>query len=224
VTAPSNQGGSLRQRQLIVVGVVVVSFLGWLYSNNAFAGISDPERIRQLVDSYGAWGPLVFVAIAMAAFPVFLFGPAVWASMLVWPWPLALLYSYIAAILASLLAFEIARRGSGGKKRVPEKLQHYTAGLLERPITTVIIVRLVLWANPVADLLIALSGVSLRAYLIGTLIGMLPPTVGHVFIGAGIQQLDGLPTEAWIAFGSLGLVLIVWIVLRRRSAQPTSRP
>jgi len=204
---------------LLAVGVLLLAGGGALYATGALDGLADPEYIRALVDGQGALGPLVFIAIAMALFPLMLFGPAVWASMLLWSWPLALFYSFTAAMVASVLSYALARRG-GEARQVPEKLERYRQGLLERPIATVFALRILLWANPVVDVLIAVSGVPMRPYLLGTLLGMLPPTVFHLFVGAGLQRFDELPAEVWLVAGALlvtggGL----WALHRRRVAQ-----
>lgn len=209
-----------RRMLLIALGLSVLAGGAGLYASGALDGLSDPEAIRTLVRSYGALGPLVFIAIAMAAFPLMLMGPPVWASMLLWPWPSALLYSYTAAILSSVIAYGLARRGSSRQQRIPEKLERYRDGLLRRPIATVFVLRVVIWANPLVDVLIAVSGVPLRPYLVGTLVGMLPPTLFQIFLGAGLQRIGDVPAEVWVLGGVLALAAAAtWALRRRRTAQ-----
>ena len=201
----------------VTVGLLVLGGLGFIWSTGALDGLSDPENIRSLVHSYGAAGPLVFILIAMALMPVFMFGPPVWASTLLWSWPVALLYAFIAAVLSSLLTYLLARRSSGGQPAIPDNLKRYTQGLLTRPITTVIIIRFLLWANPVADVMIAISGVSLRPYMIGTMVGLLPPTVVHVFLGTGLQHIDAVPSGVWVLAAALVFVTGLYATLRRHA-------
>jgi uncharacterized membrane protein YdjX (TVP38/TMEM64 family) len=70
---------------------------------------------------------------------------------------------------------------------------------------------------------LSLTGVSLRDYVIGSWLGMLPGTVLYVALGAGARSLAaamtgaGERTEAWIALGAAGLVATaaaVWLVAR----------
>lgn len=70
---------------------------------------------------------------------------------------------------------------------------------------------------------LSLTGVSLRDYVIGSWLGMLPGTVLYVALGAGARSLAaamtgaGERTDAWIALGAAGLVATaaaVWLVAR----------
>ena len=70
---------------------------------------------------------------------------------------------------------------------------------------------------------LALTGVSLRDYVLGSWIGMLPGTLLYVWLGAGARSLAAVVTgtterpAAWFALFAAGLVataIAVWLVAR----------
>jgi len=145
------------------------------------------EHIRELVQDAGIWGPVVYIALAGASFTVFLLAPVVWVSVALWPIPWAFAYSFIAALLASLLTyaatFAIGR--DWARQRVPANLARWEERIERRPILAIVAMRALLWANPFVDMFAAISRVSTRAYVFGTVLGLVGPTAFQVILGAG---------------------------------------
>jgi uncharacterized membrane protein YdjX (TVP38/TMEM64 family) len=183
--------------------------------------LSDPERIRRLIEDAGVLAPVVFVLVTTASFWVFLLIPPVWASVTLWPLPVAFALSFASCILGSLLAYAAARRlgPEWAERRIPAGIRRHQERLEARPLTAIVVLRLVLWANPFADFLIALSRIPLRSYLIGTVVGLAPPTAGHVlFAAGGLELAKSLPvwTLALVAIAIGAAIVGVRRVQRRR--------
>ena len=129
----------------------------------------------------GAWGFLVFVATfcigQLLYIPGFLFvivsglayGPF-WGSFA----------SVIAATVSVAVSFVIVRHDRWSALEKPQRqaavppkaLDH----LEDRPIRSMIIIRLFLWAIPPVNYTLAMSGVTFRDYMIAAVIGMTPPS------------------------------------------------
>ncbi|MDE0885369.1 MAG: VTT domain-containing protein [Myxococcota bacterium] len=203
----------------LVIGAALLGVVGALWNSGVLADLTNPERMRELVAEAGPFGPLVFIFVSMGLFTVFMFGPPVWASSAIFPLPLAIFYSCIAAVAASLLAYGVARWGQDWAQRhVPEKLRSYEERLEARPMLTVLVLRLLLWANPLADLLVGVSRVPFRVYLGATVVSLVPLTALHVVAGQhGMALAAKTPNWVWAVLGA-GIVLIVWV--RRRRQKP----
>jgi uncharacterized membrane protein YdjX (TVP38/TMEM64 family) len=213
----------------IAIAAVVLAILGALWASGSLSELTDTERIQELVAEAGPFGPLVFILVAMLLCPVFLLGPPVWASGAIWPLPLAILYSFVASLAASLLTNGFARLlgQSWAQKHVPDKLRRYEDRLEARPIRTVVLLRILLWANPLVDLLVGVSRASFRAYLLGTLIGLAPTTAFQVILGKkGIELAAKAPSWVWgllLAAALVGLLARRWRQNRRIIHDPSSQ-
>ena len=153
------------------------------------------DGIRQSMRVAGVGGFAVFVAIfcvgQLLYIPGFVFvmvsglayGP-VWGSVA----------SVIAATVSVAVSFVIVRTiGGQPLKNLDIKrpfLQKPLDHLEERPIRSMIVIRLFLWAIPPVNYTLAMSGVTFRDYMIAAVIGMTPPFVAlSVAAGLGFNLL-----------------------------------
>jgi uncharacterized membrane protein YdjX (TVP38/TMEM64 family) len=127
-------------KRKLLFGIAALAVIGALWASGVLSDLTDAERIEELVERAGFFGPLVFILVAVLLFAVFMLGPPVWASGAIWPLPLAILYSVIACILASLLTYAFARwmGQSWAQQRVPDRLRRYEERLEARPFLTVL--------------------------------------------------------------------------------------
>ncbi len=208
---------------MIVGGVVAVLALAALWQADQVEQWLAPDVIQARVEAAGAWGPLVYILLAMASFLVFLLAPVVWVATALWSPPVAFAYSFIAALVASLLTYGMtfALGRDWARARVPESFAQWEARLEARPIAALVAIRFWLWANPFVDMLVAVSRVPTSAYVAGTILGLLWPTAFQVAMGAGggaiLSRLD-LPTWAWVVLAAAVAAGVVVVLLRRRQA------
>jgi uncharacterized membrane protein YdjX (TVP38/TMEM64 family) len=207
----------------VVIGVslgVAVGVIAIVAGGHADA-FRDREQLAALVESAGALGPILFVALIVALFPIFLIGPPVWASLALWPAPLAILYSSIGCFAASVLFYTLARSlgQEWAQPRIPDKVRKFEERLVEQPLRTVVVMRLLIWANPAVDLLIGVSRVRPRDYLLATAVGLVPATAAQVLVvGKGIGLALDLPLGVWLAAGAVVAALLGVRRLRERRA------
>jgi uncharacterized membrane protein YdjX (TVP38/TMEM64 family) len=183
---------------------------------------ADAERMAALLDRAGPLGPMLFIALIVALFPIFLIGPPIWASLALWPAPLAILYSSVGCFAASVIFYAIARSfgQEWAQPRIPDKIRKYEDRLVEHPFRTIVVMRLLIWANPAVDLLIGVSRVRPRDYLLATAVGLLPSTAAQILIvGTGLGMALELPKEIWITAGiAIGALLLVRTLRKARNA------
>ena len=205
-------GGSL----LLAVAAIAVVASG---RAGEFASV---EHLTTLLERAGPLGPLLFIALIVALFPVFLIGPPVWASLALWPAPLAILYSSVGCFAASLLFYALARSfgQEWAQPRIPDRIRKYEERLVQQPFRTIVVMRLLIWANPAVDLLIGVSRVHPRDYLLATVVGLLPSTAAQVLVvGTGLGMALELPKQVWIAVGiAIGALVLARMLRNRRAA------
>lgn len=210
------------RRALIVLAFVAAAGLV-LWGSGAWELLTDREALRSAVAASGAWAPVVYAALCAAAFSTFVLSGPVWVSPYLWPWPVALAYSYGACVLMSLGTYALARSfgRDWAQDRVPARLRRYEARLESAPFLTVIGLRFLLWANPLVDMLLAVSRVPLRSYVVATLLGLLPTTAFQVWLGAaglGLAADVHLPAWTWaVVAAGAGAFLAVRLLRRRRA-------
>jgi uncharacterized membrane protein YdjX (TVP38/TMEM64 family) len=170
---------SLRGWMRLLVGLVVLGVGGWAWYTGALSGLTL-EGVRTWVADAGPWGPLAYV-IAFAALQPFGVSAHMFLVVagLAWPPAIALPIGYIGMMSAALSAFGLARWM--GKEtiqaRMPGWLEKWDARLEQGGLKTVILVRLLFFTAFPVQLMLAVSKVRFRDYVLGTAIGNLPVLV-----------------------------------------------
>jgi uncharacterized membrane protein YdjX (TVP38/TMEM64 family) len=204
-----------------LIAVMVACGLFVLWWSGALGYLSDLDWVRAQVESAGLWGPVLFTAAVVLAFPVFMAGPLIWLSGTIWPLPLAIGYSCIAALLAGALFFYLARwlGQEWADKHIPDKVRQYEAKLEQFPTRTIIILRLVLWINPAVDVLIAVTRISAVNYLGSSAAALIPYTALHVVVATlGIGVISDMPGWLLAAAGAVLAVGVAFALHRKRSS------
>ena len=178
--------------------VLLALFLVGVFAIGKMTGFTEEltvDGIRESMRVAGLGGFFVFVATfcvgQLLYIPGFVFvmvsglayGP-VWGSVA----------SLIAANISVAVSFWIVRTIGGQplKNMSIDRpfLQKPLVHLEDRPIRSMIIIRLVLWAIPPVNYTLAMSGVTFRDYMIAAAIGMTPPFVTlSVLAGLGFNLL-----------------------------------
>ncbi len=205
---------------LIVALVAALLLLAW--SGEWLDTLTDREAIQGTIARAGIWGPLLFIALALGMFAAFILSPLVWAATAVWPLPLAFAYSFVAALLASVLTYATASwlGQAWAQDRVPASIQRWEERLRAHPFTTIIALRLLLWANPLLDVFAAVARVPARTYVLASIVGLVPTTLFQILLGAGGITIAGrLPWWGWTLAAAVLLVGgVLFTRLRARRA------
>ncbi|MEM6962451.1 MAG: VTT domain-containing protein [Myxococcota bacterium] len=138
------------------------------------------EAIQSTIRGAGWWGMLVFVLMfsvgELLHIPGIVF---VAASMLVYDRFLGTLIAYAGAVMAVTVSFLVVRTLGGQVLGTLEQpwVRRALLRLDQRPIRTVILLRIVLWMLPALNYALALTRIRLFHYVLGSALGLLPPIV-----------------------------------------------
>ena len=164
-------------------------------------GRLDPEYTRQLITHLGAWGPLIYVIVytvftllVLPSTALNLMGGAIFG-----PW-LGTLWTTLAALLAALIAFWLARYGSRSllKKRLSSKWQSLDTELRQGGLFYMAAIRLLpVIPYGLVNYMAGFTSIKFRDYFLGTGIGTLPGVLPFVLLGSSgvtaIQTGEILP-------------------------------
>ena len=201
----------------LALAVLIAGGLVWLLLGG------EVDAVQRAVAATGAWGPVVYVVlhVLLTLVPVSknllsgvagaLFGLAGGIAI-----------SWVASMLSAVVGFAIARRL--GRETVAEmtgpRLARVEDVMRHQGVAAVVVARL----TPVLPFTIVnygagVSAVSLRDFLVGTAVGIVPGTVGYAAIGASAGRSAAI-FAASLVVGTLLFVgaLVVGRRMARRSA------
>jgi len=201
----------------LALAVLIAGGLVWLLLGG------EVDAVQRAVAATGAWGPVVYVVlhVLLTLVPVSknllagvagaLFGLAGGIAI-----------SWVASMLSAVVGFAIARRL--GRETVAEmtgpRLARVEDIMRHQGVAAVLVARL----TPVLPFTIVnygagVSAVSLRDFLVGTAVGIVPGTVGYAAIGASAGRSAAI-FAASLVVGTLLFVgaLVVGRRMARRSA------
>ena len=168
--------------------------------------------------------PLFIVAISvlagLAILPTNIVGmTSGWA----FGFPLGLITMLLAIAGAVAMNFFVSKRlaGKNFRKTLSEKpkLNAIHKELLEGNIGKVVLIIALLRLAPATpfaatNFLISASGVSIKAYLMGTIVGYIPRTSATVFVGSSLSKLDfNQPKESWIIILGIVATIVATIII-----------
>jgi uncharacterized membrane protein YdjX (TVP38/TMEM64 family) len=193
------------------------------------------EWLLSQVATLGFWAPVAFIALyaAVAALSIpgatamtlaggFLFGTV-----------LGTLCNVVGATIGATLVFLVARSAFGEvlQRRAGPFLKKIEAGFRQDAVSYLLVLRLVpLFPFWLVNLVPALFGMSLCAYVVCTFVGILPGAVVYTSVGAGLGEfLDrGEKPDLHLVFEphvllpllGLGLLALVPVAYKRWKKQP----
>lgn len=237
-TAPQNTPFSYKR--LIPVGVLILGLVAFfVFDLGRFLSFDALRQNRAAllnwVDTYGVVAALVYMLIYAVAIAFslpggavltitggFLFG-SVWGTICV----------VIAATAGATALFLIAKTSFGDALRAKAgpALQRMQEGFQEGALSYLLVLRLVpLFPFFLVNLVPAFLGVSLRVYVVGTFIGIIPGTFVFATVGAGLGSVfdqggefsaAGILTPqiitALIGLAVLALIPVVYKKIKARS-------
>jgi uncharacterized membrane protein YdjX (TVP38/TMEM64 family) len=174
------------------------------------------ERLQTTVASYGAWAPMLFIAIYAVAPALLIPGSAITLAAGVLFGPIyGTLYTLIGATIGATIAFLLARTFSQrfvlfGESDVAQKVRAYDERIKRNGLATVLFLRFVpLFPFNALNYALGFTSVSFRDYVLGTAFGMIPGTFAYVYFGDSLATLS-VPSIV----GALALVIALALVGR----------
>jgi uncharacterized membrane protein YdjX (TVP38/TMEM64 family) len=203
-----------RRRLALAIGVLSALLVAW--RTGVFAWVTH-ENIHRALGETGPWGPLLYV-LAFAVLEPFGVPGAVFVlpASLAWSPSFAIAMSVLGATGAGVVSYVLARGVLGDRfeQRLPARLRAFTAHAREHPLRSVIAVRVLFGLAAPAHWALALSGVRFAPFVIGSLIGFVPPMALFVVFGrAAIEWLER-QQSACIWLSALALALGGYLAYR----------
>lgn len=240
--ATASQGSSFSYKRLIPVGVLVLGLVAFfVFDLGRFFSFETLRENRAAlldwVNTYGVVAALVYMLIYAVAIAFslpggavltitggFLFG-SIWGTVCV----------VFAATAGATALFLIAKTSFGDALRAKAgpALQKMQDGFQEGALSYLLVLRLVpLFPFFLVNLVPAFLGVSLRVYVVGTFIGIIPGTFVFATVGAGLGSVfdqggdfnaTGILTPqiitALVGLAVLALIPVVYKKIKARSGK-----
>jgi phospholipase D1/2 len=156
--------------------IVLVAGAIWAWRTGALAEMSV-ESLREQVAAAGAWGPVMYVAAFTSLQPFGVSAPAfLVVAGLCWEPVQAVALGYAGMMGAAIAAFWLARwlGKEAIQSRMPGWLEKWDDRVSNGGLRAVILVRLLFFTTFYVQMMLAVSKLSFRDYVIGTAVGNLP--------------------------------------------------
>ncbi len=179
-----------RRRLLLLAGAITVFVL--LRRSGVTDVLGDEERLTEIVDDLGWIAPFVYTIVFTLLVPVGVPGLVfVLPAAVVFPAPVAIAVCLVAGYLSSAAGVWFAR--TVGRKTVeakmPSSFRKWDERIAKRGLAAVLALRILTYLAAPADWLLGLSSISTRTIVVGTGVGLVPPTVLYVVAGGGVLDL-----------------------------------
>ncbi len=185
--------------QAILLGIFlgVIIYASWKYAPAITRLFRQPDKLREYLSSYGAAGPLIFIAfsaiqIIIAVIP----GEIVQvAGGYAFGWPLGTLYAMIGTVIGTVVVFAAIRLlGFALVKAMisPAQLERFRFLVCSAKSEMAIFVMFLIPGIP-KDVLVYLSGltpVRMLRFLVICTVARFPGVLGSAYIGANLQEKD----------------------------------
>jgi len=142
--------------------------------------VRDEDRLRDAIDGVGVLGPLLFVGLMVLLVPLNVPGVAfVLPATTMFGTAAGIGLSLLGGFLASAVGVVGARRlGRGAfEARMPPRVRRWEARLVAGGFWAVVVARMFTYLLQPVDWLLGVSSLPMRTVLVGTFVGLVPPTV-----------------------------------------------
>ncbi|GAB6137774.1 TVP38/TMEM64 family protein [Halanaerobaculum tunisiense] len=174
--------------------------------------LKDPQKLKQVIDGLGFWGPVAFIGLWIASAVFLLPGGALGlvGGLLFGPW-LGTLYTILGATIGAVAAFlagkYVARDMVENMVENNPKLQKIDKGVEKEGWRFLMLTRLVpVFPYNVQNYVYSLTAVSLPVYTWTTFVFMLPGCLAFSFAGGAITS-GGSPVKIIAYLAVAGVVL-----------------
>lgn len=216
---------SKENRKVIILVAGVAGFMAIAHYTPLSAWITNVQVWKAYVREMGwmAYG-LFTAACAMAVMVGVPRLPLSAAAGLIFGFSGGLCFSLIGSTLGSYGAFLMARRGARRAVMVRLEKWPWLVRLLERPsLGRVFWVRQLMVPGIVLNVLLGVTSVTHRVFLIGTLLGYLPLSMTFSLVGSGLGK-GSLQQTMMQLLAALGVIHIIGWLVWRANRNASSKP
>ena len=214
---------AIRKDLLFLLGFVIIIFIVY---NSPLKQYSDKapeicERIKQT----GMLAPVIFTlgvcVLVCTGVPRLLLWPV---GGMAFGFVFGLIYCVLGSLMADYIVFLFVRRGGcdfvlkhiHGLNKLPKVLEH-------GGIPAVILARQMPIHGMAINLILGLSPIRHRDFLIGTLMGLLPEAIPFTLVGTGAKQGTLWQNMLYIMLALLALV-VIWLFIKLYSYSQGKKP
>ncbi len=191
---------------IILIAIIILT----IHRFNLDIVFTNAEKAREMITSFGFWGPLVLMLLLFLAVILFVFPSVILTVIggyLYGPF-FGTIYSVIGVLAGSIVVFSLSRKygRSFVERHVHRKdLEHFDVFFKKRGLQAFFISRLIpLIPNDVVNLIAGLTKISRKDFIWITLLGYIPETVLYTMFGK--QFFSGILDIKMVL-----LVLLVWL-------------
>lgn len=214
--------------RIVLFGLAIAAVFGAVHALDLDRW-ADLDRVRAFIESHGTLAPLVFVGVCVAGIVLHL--PEIVllaAGGVVFGAGRGFAYGWVGAVVGSTLVFLAARHGAGhavsgllGSRF--ERFRRLDARFVTHGFEMVVVLRLMLFLSPPLNWAIGATRVSLRNYVAGTAVGIVPGLAGTVLLADSFAEAESwsdllTPDVLLTAALLLGVVVAAATVARRTLA------
>ncbi len=223
---------------IFVINILVLGLLQWRYDWIQYLSPDQVDTtihwVKNHLDALGMWAPLFVVLIGTLLVPAnFVSYPTILVCVALYGWALGGLLILIIFFLGISLVYAIAQHlGRATVETYFAKgIQMVNRRLSGRPLVNVIITRLVVYMNPLANWIICASDIGYRNIVVGTLIGVAPVAILQIWFSTVLLEIsrsggsaDSLfPTHYWAIIAAVVLAFLALRLLWSRLPQSGTR-
>ncbi|MDP3970985.1 MAG: VTT domain-containing protein [bacterium] len=203
---------------LVAIFLVIFLVVCWFYLNSTIFGLYS-EEVNNFIYSLGKWSPLFMIGLIISEYVIAPL-PGSWlpiaSGFIFGPW-LGFVYSYIATLLGSIIAFEISRLVFHPLiKNIIQPAWHEKFKTKLKSVSWVIILIFALPLFPV-DIVVWILGllnIERKNFLIMAAIGLVPNIALTSFLGTKIAFSQFQYFLVITTFIIIGFILVNQIRLR----------
>ncbi|RWZ52286.1 TVP38/TMEM64 family protein [Halobacillus fulvus] len=210
----------MKKKSVIKAIVFLILFIGIVWFTRRQFDVT-PDAVRAYILSFGAWGPLLFMVIyaigPIIAFPTSVLSLGAAFAYGIWP---GMLYIVIGASAAGVTGYIMGRFFGDSVLNFQDSkwAQRIYPRMKEKGFLYVFILRLIpLVGFDILSYLAGMTRVKLGAFVLATLIGMLPGTFAYSLVGTSLASGDR--TLILVALSVFVLLLVTTFLLRNKVRQ-----
>ncbi|WP_059103043.1 TVP38/TMEM64 family protein [Shouchella shacheensis] len=184
---------NIQRKTIIKLALVIVVVGALLWINQRFFQVT-PERIRTWILSFGAVAPLLYVMLyilrPLILFPASILSLAGGLAFGVW---VGSILTLIGATGGAVVSFIVARNlgRSMQQKQWTGRMETVQEQLEKHGFFYVLLLRLIpLFHFDLISYVAGVSKVRFRAFLSGTIVGMVPGVIAYTFLGSSLVAGD----------------------------------
>ncbi len=174
----------LRRHQRLLAVVAFIAVLALVFTLSGLRGHMNLAYVREQLQGHPVQGFFVFVLLFvlgnLVQIPGWLFlAAAVLALGQGWGW----LVTYVAACISCAVTFVLIRwLGGDALRALPSRwVLKVLEQLDRRPVRSVLLARILFQTLPALNYALAMSGIRLRSYLLGTALGLILPLLVYCY-------------------------------------------